>query len=164
MTLHQLDKDLEVVRKKRREIYETLVRQKLELMPGFLELIKLLQRKKLKTAVASSRMYEHIHLMLEVVEINHFPQVIVGPSAQIKRKHEPDIYLHAAAGLGLQPQECLALEDSETGVLSACNARMKVIAMPSKYTAHQNFDKADKIVNNLGEITVSVIQSFNNPH
>ena len=49
----------------------------------------------------------------------------VGPS-----KPAPDIYLAAAAALGLAPEECLAVEDSYAGVKSAAAARCQTVMVP----------------------------------
>jgi beta-phosphoglucomutase-like phosphatase (HAD superfamily) len=46
------------------------------------------------------------------------------------------------------------IEDSESGVIAAKAAGMKVIAVPNRYTKHQDFSKADKIVKSLSEITI----------
>jgi HAD superfamily hydrolase (TIGR01509 family) len=48
-----------------------------------------------------------------------------------KPKPEPDVYFAAVAALGLQPENCLAFEDSETGAAAALSAGLKVIAVPS---------------------------------
>jgi beta-phosphoglucomutase-like phosphatase (HAD superfamily) len=52
------------------------------------------------------------------------------------------------------------IEDSGAGVIAGKSAGMKVIAIPNKYTKHQDFAKADKIVNSLSEITMSVLESL----
>ena len=49
----------------------------------------------------------------------------------VKRgKPEPDIYLYAAGQLGLDPKDCLALEDSQNGVRSAAAAGCKTVLVP----------------------------------
>ena len=45
-------------------------------------------------------------------------------------KPEPDIYLLAAEKLGLKPQECIALEDSQNGIKSAGSAGCKTVMVP----------------------------------
>jgi beta-phosphoglucomutase-like phosphatase (HAD superfamily) len=51
----------------------------------------------------------------------------------------------------------LVIEDSESGVVAAKAAGMKVIAVPNKYTKHQDFSKADKIVENSSQITMETL-------
>jgi HAD superfamily hydrolase (TIGR01509 family) len=56
-----------------------------------------------------------------------------------KPKPAPDSYLMAATRLGLQPQSCLAVEDSRRGLLAAVSAGMKCIVVPNSHTIGQDF-------------------------
>ena len=47
-----------------------------------------------------------------------------------KGKPEPDIYLYASEKLGLKPEECIALEDSQNGIKSASSAGCKTVMVP----------------------------------
>src|SRR5207253_2615312 len=58
-----------------------------------------------------------------------FKAVIGGDQVENSKPH-PDIYLKAAAALGVLAEKCLALEDSENGVRSAFSAGMTVIQVP----------------------------------
>ena len=44
----------------------------------------------------------------------------------------PDIYLHGAAELGLKPENCVALEDSPAGILSAYRAGCLPVMIPDQ--------------------------------
>jgi HAD superfamily hydrolase (TIGR01509 family) len=61
--------------------------------------------------------------------LDHFV-IIVGGDDVANGKPHPEPYLTAAARLGLAPQDCLALEDSHNGVLSAHAAGVPVIMVP----------------------------------
>jgi HAD superfamily hydrolase (TIGR01509 family) len=58
-----------------------------------------------------------------------FDTVIAGDDVENSKPH-PEPYLAAAAALGVAPHDCLALEDSPTGVRSAVNAGCRVVAIP----------------------------------
>ena len=47
-----------------------------------------------------------------------------------KGKPEPDIYLKAASELGLKPEECIAVEDSPNGIISAYRAGCRAVMIP----------------------------------
>ena len=47
-------------------------------------------------------------------------------------KPSPDIYLYACKQLGLSPKQCMAVEDSPNGVLSAYRAGCKVVMVPDQ--------------------------------
>ncbi|MDO8658383.1 MAG: HAD family phosphatase [Candidatus Levybacteria bacterium] len=160
MKRHNIKDNVKTIRKRRRELFEELLKEKLTPNSGFLKLIKLLKKEKIKTAVASNRLIKHVHLILENLGVKNFFKVIVGPNPTLKYKPAPDIFLQTAKELDVKPWQCVVIEDSETGILSAKAAGMKVIAVPNKYTKHHNFSKSDKIVNSLSDITVSMLNNL----
>jgi HAD superfamily hydrolase (TIGR01509 family) len=56
-----------------------------------------------------------------------FKKNVFSPNSVICPKPAPDIYLHTAKAVGVEPSECLVVEDSERGVIAAVRAGMKVI-------------------------------------
>lgn len=68
-----------------------------------------------------------------------------------KKKPAPDVYLLAAKTLGLQPERCWVIEDSEIGLKAAKAAGMKCIVTKSYYTKDEDFTGADVIVNDLSK-------------
>lgn len=160
MEKHHLKEDLEIIKIKRRKIFEDLIKTKAAPMPGFLNLIKKLKKEKIKIAVASNRILEHLYLMLNKLQVKDFFEVVVGRSSNRKPKPSPDIFLETAKELKVKPSGCIVLEDSETGVIAAEKAEMKVIAVPTKLTKHHDFSKADKIINSLNDITIKFLQSL----
>jgi beta-phosphoglucomutase-like phosphatase (HAD superfamily) len=59
----------------------------------------------------------------------HFDLIVTADDVE-RPKPAPDLYLAASAGLGAAPQRAAALEDSETGVVSARAAGLFVVAVP----------------------------------
>ncbi len=66
-------------------------------------------------------------------------------------KPAPDLYLAAAARLGLHPAECLAVEDTATGVAAAKAAGLAAIAWPHPITAAMDFSAADFRLSSLAD-------------
>lgn len=149
---YKLDDDIKVLRRKKRRIYTNLLKRDLIPFKGFSELITILKNRKIKTALASNRNRRHLKLILKLMGIINLFDVIVGPSAKRKHKPSPDIYLTTAQKLNVYPDNCIVLEDSETGVTAGKAAGMKVIAIPNKYTKNQNLTKADIVVDSLEHI------------
>ena len=56
-------------------------------------------------------------------------------------KPAPDIYLKACEELGEAPENCIAVEDSKNGILSAHNANMSVIMIPDLWQGETEIDK-----------------------
>jgi HAD superfamily hydrolase (TIGR01509 family) len=103
---------------------------RLELKPGALELLDTLDQFRLPRAIAtsSSRRTVERHLTAHNL-IGRFAQ-IVGHGDYERGKPAPDPFLKAAERLRVEPQLCLALEDSHNGVRSASSAGMMTIMVP----------------------------------
>ncbi|MBU2632478.1 HAD family phosphatase [Patescibacteria group bacterium] len=158
---HNIKEDIEILRQKRRSYYLKIMEKKeLLLMKGLTKIINLLKAKNIKLAVASNSNIGGIKRNLKKIKLNSFFEVLSSGEQVENYKPYPDIYLETAKRLNLAPSECLVLEDSESGVESGKAAGMKAIAVPSKYTKHQDFSKADLIVNSLEEITWEKIQKL----
>ena len=66
-----------------------------------------------------------------------------------RAKPWPDVFLHAADQLAVDPARCLAIEDSHHGVAGAKAAGMHCVAVPNRVTAGSDFSAADAVVESL---------------
>lgn len=160
INLYELPIDAAQLRKQRRAIFEELIEDKLTPLPGFMHLLKTLHQEHFKLALASNRFEKHIHMILDNLEVTKYFDVIVGPSDDRRHKPHPDIYLHTVRELGVKPDECIVLEDSEIGILAAKAAHMKVIAIPNQYTAEQDLTKADIILDSLDKVNIDLMKAI----
>lgn len=104
----------------------------------------------LKIGLASGGTKENILRILKRLNIEGYFDIIVSGSDDLSHfsdsegtnKPKPYVYLHAAALLGISPEECVAIEDSRTGVSSAVDAQCITVAIPNEYTKHQNLSQA----------------------
>jgi HAD superfamily hydrolase (TIGR01509 family) len=79
-----------------------------------------------------------------------FSLVLAGDVVKAK-KPAPDIYLLAAERLGVKPGECVVIEDSNNGVVSALAAGMKCVVTVSGYTREEDFSAAHIVATSLGD-------------
>ena len=114
-----------------------------------------LKENDIKTAIATSSPLDRTEKYLDSVGLKDaFDKLISGYMVK-KGKPEPDIYELAAAELGLESQECLALEDSPSGILSACRAGCYPVMIPDQdqpgeETEQILFAKADRLDQVIG--------------
>lgn len=119
------------IREKRKELMSDYFEKNgLEKKKGLDEFLKHLKQKGYKIAVATATDYDRTKMYLKQLNIEGYFDQIVCACMVSKGKPEPDIYLEAARRLGYNPEECIALEDSPNGVLSANKAGCKVIMVP----------------------------------
>ena len=121
--------------------------------PGLIELLDLLDAHHIPKAVATSTAYEEAIFTLEKADIAHrFPLIISGDQV-VNGKPAPDIFLRAAERLGVPPNQCLALEDSEAGVLAATTAGMVTIMVPEiAHLAPEVLQRAYRVFSSLHEV------------
>jgi HAD superfamily hydrolase (TIGR01509 family) len=67
------------------------------------------------------------------------------------KKPAPDIYLLAAQQLGIPAEQCVAIEDSRNGLLSAYAAQIPVVITVSEFTKNERFEEARLVVTSLGD-------------
>ncbi len=88
----------------------------------------------LRIALATSSFSYEASQILEALGLYESMDVVLGVENVTRPKPDPEIYLKAAEGLGLEPRECLVVEDSAVGSTAALAAGMWVIVTPTDWT------------------------------
>lgn len=120
-----------VMRDKRVELMDAYVAlHGVDPKPGIYELLDALKGQGIKTAIAtSSPMVRATAYLGRLGLLEKFDRICSGHDVK-QGKPAPDIYLHAAASIGLSPENCLAIEDSPAGILSAHRAGCYPVLVP----------------------------------
>lgn len=125
--------DYHAIRQTRVQIMETFIKENgVEVKEGIFELLAFLKENNIKTAIATSSPLERAEKHLSQVGLFEKFDAVVSGHMVAQGKPAPDIYLYAAEKLGFLPQECLALEDSPAGILSAYRAGCVPILIPDQ--------------------------------
>jgi HAD superfamily hydrolase (TIGR01509 family) len=111
-------------------LYTSIDRNGMPVKPGLPELLQYLKVNRFRMTVATSSERSRAKYYLEKSAMTHYFDEIVCGDMITRGKPEPDIYLRACEVLGLAPVECLALEDSAAGILSAWQAGVKPVMIP----------------------------------
>ena len=121
------------------------------LNPGVKEVLSYLREKGIKTAVASSSLLSQIQKMIKECDLESSFDCILSGEMFAESKPNPEIYLVAAKELGVDPNECLVIEDSAFGIEAGKRAGMKVLALKdTRYGINQS--QADYTISNMIEI------------
>ncbi len=125
------DIDYAKLRQRRRELMNAdLAKNGIPPKPGAAELLTMLRKKGLKTAVATATDEPRTRKYLAEIGILDLFDHICCATMVENGKPMPDVYLFACAELGEDPENCIAVEDSPNGVLSAWRAGCKVAMIP----------------------------------
>lgn len=135
-----------------------LLREERPIYPGLKELVADLAPH-FRLAVASGSVHEVIDAVLEMAGLRHFFEVVSSVQDVARAKPAPDVFLHAARGMGVAPERCCVIEDTLAGIQSALDAGMTVIAVPHTYPAERLREAADHVVAGLADIAPLLLQT-----
>ncbi|HNY87238.1 MAG TPA: HAD family phosphatase [Candidatus Hydrogenedentes bacterium] len=110
-------------------IYRELYGPRVLPMPGLSAFLGQLRRAGVPCAVASNAPEPNARLVLDRLGVADMFPVVLTPDAGFPGKPAPDLFLAAAAALGLPPAACVVFEDSYSGFLAAEAAGMPFIAV-----------------------------------
>jgi HAD superfamily hydrolase (TIGR01509 family) len=139
------------------EHYCTMLAEgRIPLRTGAERLIKEAREAGLRLAIATTTTMPNVTVLLEHTlgkeSLDWFDIIAAGDIVPAK-KPAPDIYIHVLEKMGWAPEECLALEDSENGLLSAAQADLKTIITINDYTRNHTFEGAALVLDCFGEPT-----------
>ncbi|NDC60677.1 MAG: HAD family hydrolase [Betaproteobacteria bacterium] len=144
--------------------YESAVQNgAVALRPGVLELIHSAHQQGLRLAIATTTSPVNISVLLRNAvgpDWKNLFMVIEDASTAPKKKPHPQVYLQTLARLALPSTDCLAFEDSFNGLRSATSAGLKTIITVNKFTAHQDFSGAFKVLPDLGGVSLEQLQAW----
>jgi len=98
-------------------------------LPGALDWVNLLHRRGWGQAIASAAPRANIETILDVLHASNCFQAIVSADDVHRGKPDPEVFLTAAAKLGVAPKYCVVVEDAEHGIEAARAAGMKSIGV-----------------------------------
>ena len=127
------------------------------LLPGVVDRVREARAAGLRTAVASSSLSEWVEGWLARHRIRDLFDAVCTRDQVAQVKPAPDLFLLAAARLGVAPEECLAFEDSPHGIRAARAAGMRCVAIPNPLTRHLPLGEADLVVESLADHSLAEI-------
>lgn len=89
--------------------------------------------------------------------------VLCGGESTERKKPHPDIYLLVAHKTGIDPSDCMVLEDTRHGMLAAKSAGMSCLVTPSEFAQDHDLTEADRVSHDLeipGPVVLKDLQSL----
>lgn len=141
-------------------LMEARYRDELPLIPGARAAVERLAGM-WPLGLASSSNRPLIDAALELSGLDRFFTATVSSEEVARGKPAPDVYLEAARRLGVDPERCVAVEDSHSGIRSAKSAGMGVIAIPTRSFPPDPdaLATADLVLGSIDELTVEAVES-----
>ena len=145
--------ETDVIANDKEENYRQRVRQHIKPLPGAVELLRALKEHGFSAALASSAPVENIQLVTQGLGIGNSFQAIISGREVKDGKPSPQGFLLAAKKLGVEPKNCIVIEDAVAGVAAAKRAGMHCIAVTNTHPS-KSLREADLIVSTLETVSV----------
>ncbi|MCM3163256.1 HAD family phosphatase [Metabacillus litoralis] len=142
--------DREQLKKMNKEKLETRLNS-LEVRPGVEDFLKEAQAMNLKIGLASSSDYKWVSSHLDRLGLLHYFECIMTSDDVAEVKPHPELYLLAAKKLGVEPEFCIAFEDSANGSLAAKRAGLTCVIVPNDTTKHLTFPEVDYRLSSMAD-------------
>jgi HAD superfamily hydrolase (TIGR01509 family) len=143
----KLDVSPEDMRQQKFDVYSRYCEEgDIKLFPGVKELVEKLASSH-KIIIASNSWEHDIRAILKNADANHLFEKIIGKTpGKLREKPHPDIFIKAAEEIGLQPSQCIVLEDALKGLKAAKEAGAPCIIILNPLNQNCDFDEADCIL------------------
>ena len=121
-------------------------------MPGLSVLLDDVERRGVRTTVASSGARAYVQAVLDEIHLQHQFETLITAEDVTHGKPAPDVFLLAARAVDVPPEQCLVLEDAPSGIQAAKSAGMRCIAIPHQYTRGLDLSGADWILSSFADV------------
>lgn len=156
--MFKFDEPAEVIAQEKVAIAMALYQQGIRFVEGFETFHSRVSELNLHKAIATNANDITIQKTNEALNLHrYFGKHIYGLSAVNNVcKPDPAVYLHAAEALGLEPYDCIAIEDSRPGIEAARKAGLFCIGINTGKDV-QKIKEADMIIEHYNEIDINVL-------
>lgn len=150
------DADVLAIGERKENYYRSAAEAGVQLLPGVRDLLAGLHARGVRQAVGSSAPRGNLDLILRLTGSRQYFDAIVGMEDTQRGKPDPEVFLIAAAKLGVPPARCVVFEDAVAGVEAAKAGGMKCVAVT--FVGHHPAEKlqaagADRVVPCFTEVT-----------
>ena len=146
------------------EALQRIIARGVPTFPGVVELVRELSGGGIPLAVASGALRHEVETFVLGLGLQEAFPVIVAADEVERSKPDPETYLQALSkvrehfGLaGLTARECVAIEDTPTGIQSARQAGMFVVGVAHSYSVERLESEADYVVKGLPELNLPLL-------
>jgi len=154
--------EIEAIATEKEENFRQGARHNIKPLTGAVKLLKSLKEYGFSLALASSAPVANIQLVTRELDIENCFQAIVSGREVKEGKPSPQGFLLAAKKLGVEPENCLVIEDAVAGVTAAKRGGMHCLAVTNT-NPKTSLAEADLVVDTLEGVTASDLEGLLNP-
>ena len=125
------------------DYYGQRVKAEAHFPDGIKEMLQTLHEKGIVLAICSAADLRKVRYNIQAIGVDEslFAALVTGSDVE-RKKPFPDIYLEGARRVGIEPKDCLVVEDAVSGIQAAHAAGMDAVGIPSTFTPEELAEKA----------------------
>lgn len=150
------DKEIEADSNERVEKSIEIYKPQIKLADGLAKLLNDLINLSIPLAIATSSRRRYFNFVMDELDLRKYFTAVVTAEDVSNGKPTPEIYLKAAAQLGVEPRYCEAIEDTISGIKSAHAAGMTVTGLASTHAADE-IQIADRVIASFNDIDATTL-------
>ena len=132
----------------------------ISLVDGFEKVLEELKAEGYLLALASSNNRKAVDQIVKQFDLVHEFEIAMSGEDVTKGKPHPEIFLKTAQAMGVDPANCLVIEDAKTGVTAANAAGMKSIGLDNPNSGPQDLSEADIVLASYDEFDLEEVQKL----
>ncbi|TAK28886.1 MAG: HAD family phosphatase [Chloroflexota bacterium] len=144
-------RQLDALTERKEAYFRSVAAAGVDALPGARDLVMALRAAGWAQSIASSAPLENVDLLLNALSIRNYMEAVVAARDVSVGKPAPDVFLVAAARVGVEPARCVVIEDAIAGVEAAKAAGMKCVAVTNTHSA-DHLARADLVVDSLEQL------------
>lgn len=148
---HNLCDSVEQLARESDDIFDAILDEKLQTMPGLNELLLALEQAGVPKAIATSSGLRFTRRALGKFQFEPRFSFLLTAEDVTQGKPHPEIYLTAATRFGLGPEQLLILEDSQNGCRAAIASGAFAVAVPAGHSRRHDFSGASLVADTLAD-------------
>ena len=145
------DDEIRSLRARRGRRYSELIEEGVRVLEGVSETLERLHGI-VPMAIVTSSDRDHFNRIHNQTGLVRFFDFVLAEGDYTDHKPHPAPYLMAAARMGVAPERCLVIEDTERGLDSATAAGMACIAIPNELSGAGNFEDAHAVLDSMKDL------------
>ena len=134
------EEELRKVGNEKEALYRDTYGHLLQPIAGLHSFLKEVQKKNIPIGLATMGDQNNLEMTLKQLEITSYFHSTTGGDQVEKGKPHPEIFLTAAKKLGIAPKDCLAFEDTASGIQAAQTVGMKVVGVATQFSVEKLLD------------------------
>lgn len=130
---------------------ESLGREACPLVPGARECVEWVVSQNLQTAIATGAAFSEVKPTLEQHGFERYFSIVACRDNVVNAKPAPDVYQHALDKMELNADQCVAIEDSPTGLQSALACGLQCLVVENEYSHGHDFSGATAVFQHMDD-------------